>query len=253
MVAGLDVAAVDGNGPAAAASEYALAAADGRAAVRGCGGDRAAVDGDGAAAAAVSAVAAADACAAVVAGGGDSAAVDGDLAATAAGVPPLDVAIGHSDDAAAADARAVVAVGLDDAAVDGNGAAAAAAAAGLVEHTVASDGRVVDCHVPCGQLAGAVRLPVDGQGVGAGSVWVVVIVLNLNAAVDCEGAAICQDQVYITADGDAATDLNCALHHIPAGCPFGVAAGYLRGAVAGLRRAGFVQIGHAALRQRHRG
>ena len=241
---GLDNAAVDGDGAAAAAAltaAVALTAADARAVDAGCD-DRTAVDGDlAAAAAAAVALAAADACAELAAGS-DVAAVDGNGPAAAAVVSE-----------AAADARTACVGGLDNAAVDGDGAAAAAVAVAFV----ASYDRIEVAFSTLGdQLAhGAfIRgLGVDGQGVGAAVGDIVVIVLHLNAAVNCESTAVCQDQVYITADGDTATDLNCALHHIPAGCPSGVAAGHFRGAVAGLRRAGFVQIGHAALRQRHRG
>ena len=176
MVAGIDVAAVDGNGPAAAASEYAVAAADGRAVARGCGGDRAAVDDDGAAAAAVAVA------------------------------------------------------------------------------SVASYDRIVVAFSTRGdQLAhGAfIRgLGVDGQGVGAAVGDIVVIVLHLNAAVNCESTAVCQDQVYITADGDTLGRFirsydHIASDHIPAGGPCGVAAGYFRGAGAGLLCAGCVQVLHA--------
>ena len=182
MVAGIDVAAVDGNGPAAAASEYAVAAADGRAVARGCGGDRAAVDDDGAAAAAVA-------------------------VASVASYDRIVVAFSTRGDQLA----------------------------DIVGHIAV-------------RIQNGLRLPVDGQGVGVGGAFCAVI-LHLNAAVDCEGAAICQDQADVASDGDALgrfrrADGDIAGGHIPAGCPFGVAAGYLRGAVAGLRRAGFVQIGH---------
>ena len=246
-----DRTAVDGDGAAAAAAltaAVALTAADARAVDAGCD-DRTAVDGDLAAAAAVAAaLAAADACADLVAGI-DVAAVDGNGPAAAAS--------GYA--VAAADGRAVArGCGGDRAAVDDDGAAAAAVAVA----SVASYDRIVVAFSTLGdQLAhGAfIRgLGVDGQGVGAAVGDIVVIVLHLNAAIDGEGAAVCQDQTDIAGDGDAAVDDNIAGGHIPAGIsccagPCGDAVGHFRGAVAGLRRAGFVQIGHAALRQRHRG
>ena len=177
-----------------------------------------------------------------MAAGLDVAAVDGDGAAAAAAA----AAVGTE---AAADARTVCVGGLDVAAVDGDGAAAAAVAVAFV----ASYDRIVVLFSTLGdQLAhGAfIRgLGVDGQGVGAAVGDIVVIVLHLNAAVNCESTAVCQDQADVASDGDALgrfrrADGDIAGGHIPAGCPFGVAAGHFRGAGAGLRRAGFAQIGH---------
>ena len=61
-----------------------------------------------------------------------------------------------------------------------------------------------------GQLAGAIRLAVDGQAV-AGT--------QLDALTGVQGAAIRQDQMYVAADGDAVGDCNSGslVYHIPGG------------------------------------
>ena len=210
-------------------------------------GDTAAVDGDSAARTHQSA---ADSGSRFSAGCGNTAAVDGDCA----------VRTGIS----AADSGCILSAGcFDTAAVDDNIAAATTIL------TVANSGCTISS--ACGDIAAAngdvatrtVASAADsgckiyagcGQrthvfAVGLGINGKTVALCHIDAVVDGQACAVCQNQMNFAADGDAAADGHSVVDYIPAAIPCGCAAFHHSDIICCLFTAVFVQIGNAVLRQ----
>ena len=76
-----------------------------------------------------------------------------------------------------------------------------------------------------------------------------VALFHIDAVVDGQACVICQNQVNLAADGDAAADGHITFDHIPACTPCGHAAVHHSDIICCLFIAVFVQIGNAVLRQ----
>ena len=76
-----------------------------------------------------------------------------------------------------------------------------------------------------------------------------VALCHIDAAVGGQACAICQNQMNLAADGDAAADGHSAVDYIPAVIPCGCAAFHHSDIICCLFTAVFVQIGNAVLRQ----
>ena len=85
--------------------------------------------------------------------------------------------------------------------------------------------------------------------VGLGINSKTVALCHIDAAVDGQACAICQNQMNLAADGDAAADGHNAVDYIPAAIPCGCAAFHHSDIICCLFTAVFVQIGNAVLRQ----
>ena len=179
------------------------------------------MDGDCAARTTISA---ADSGCEAPAGCGDTAAVDGDVAARSI----------KSGAASAADARAAFATVCGHfAAVDGDCACSLPVSA--------ADARIPAAAV-CGQPS---RVFPDRLGINGKT----VALCHIDTVVDGQACAVCQNQVNLAADGDAAADGHSAAGHIPAAIPCGCAAFHHSDIICCLFTAVFVQIGNAVLRQ----
>ena len=130
----------------------------------------------------------------------------------------------------------------DIAAVDGDVAAG-------TEHS-AADARAAVITV-CGQRSHVfpVGLGIDGQLIGAAIAGVSVIILYLNAFLDCEDGTVLQNQADVAADGGAVADGHSAVDYIPAVTPCGCAAFHHSDILCCLLTAVFVQIGNAVRRR----
>ena len=129
----------------------------------------------------------------------------------------------------------------DTAAVDGDCAC-------ILPVSAADSGSIL---AGCGQRSHVflVGLGVDGQFIGAAIVGVWVIILYLNASIDCEDGTVLQNQADIAGNSDAFGDGHTAAGHIPAAIPCGRAAVHHNDILCCLFTAVFVQIGNAVLRQ----
>ena len=76
-----------------------------------------------------------------------------------------------------------------------------------------------------------------------------VALCHIDAADDGQACAVCQNQMNLAADGDAADDGHSAVDYIPAVIPCGCAAFHHSDIICCLFTAVFVQIGNAVLRQ----
>ena len=220
----------------------------------GCG-DTAAVDGDCVARTLPSA---ADSGCQRSAGCGDIAAVDGDCAARTAlsaadsgcffSTVCFDTAAVDGDCSArtiisAADSGCIFSAGCGDiAAVDGDGAARTALSAADARAAVIT---------ACGQRSHVFLdgLGIDGQFIGAAIAGVLVIILYLNAFLDCEDGTVLQNQADIAGNGDAAADDHSVVDYIPAAIPCGHAAFHHSDIICCLFITVFVQIGNAVRRR----
>ena len=124
------------------------------------------------------------------------------------------------------------AVGSNVAAAYGDGAAGASIAAAdacvMIANILSNQLADTVSHVAC-LIQYGLCLSVDGQGVGTGSAWIVVIILHLNAAVCGKVTAVHQDQVNFAADGDAGACCHRAAYRVPAGGQRTVAADIIGG------------------------
>ena len=212
----------------------------------GCG-DTAAVDGDCATRTLKSA---ADSGCINFAGCGDITAVDGDCATRT--LP------------SAADPGSIISADcLHCAAVDGDSAARtriSAADSGCTKSAGCGDTAAVDDNIAaattiltaadsgcthsagCGQRSHVFpdRLGINGK---------TVALCHIDAVIDGQACVICQNQMNLAADGDAAADGHNAVDYIPAAIPCGCAAFHHSDIICCLFTAVFVQIGNAVLRQ----
>ena len=85
--------------------------------------------------------------------------------------------------------------------------------------------------------------------VGLGINGKTVALCHIDAVVDGQACAVCQNQMNLAADGDAAADGHSAVDYIPAVIPCGHAAFHHSDIICCLFTAVFVQIGNAVLRQ----
>ena len=85
--------------------------------------------------------------------------------------------------------------------------------------------------------------------VGLGINGKTVALCHIDAVVDGQACAVCQNQVNLAADGDAAADGHITFDHIPACTPCDRAAFHHSDIICCLFTAVFVQIGNAVLRQ----
>ena len=76
-----------------------------------------------------------------------------------------------------------------------------------------------------------------------------VALCHIDAVIDGQACVICQNQMNLAADGDAAADGHNAVDYIPAVIPCGCAAFHHSDIICCLFTAVFVQIGNAVLRQ----
>ena len=209
-----DTATVDGN----LAARTTISAADARAAVTTFCGHFAAVDGDCAVRTGISA---ADSGCETPAGCLHCAAVDDNIAAAT-----TILTVANSG------CRRSAGCG-DTAAVDGDCAARTIISAADSGCTIST---------ACGQRTHvfAVGLGINGK---------TVALFHIDAALGGQACAVCQNQVNLAADGDAAADGHNAVDYIPAAIPCGCAAFHHSDIICCLFTAVFVQIGNAVLRQ----
>ena len=76
-----------------------------------------------------------------------------------------------------------------------------------------------------------------------------VALCHIDTVVDGQACAVCQNQMNLAADSDAAADGHNAVDYIPAVIPCGCAAFHHSDIICCLFTAVFVQIGNAVLRQ----
>ena len=182
-----DIAAVDGD---VVVRTTTSAADSGCWSSTGCG-DTAAVDGDVAARTFKST---ADSGCLLSAGCSDIAAVDGDCSARTL--------------ISAADSGLIISAGCGDtAAVDGDCAC-------ILPASAADSGSIL---AGCGQCS---HVFLDRLGINSKT----VVLCHIDAAVGGQACTICQNQVNLAADGDAAADGHIAVDHIPAIAPCGCTA-----------------------------
>ena len=124
----------------------------------------------------------------------------------------------------------------DIAAVDGD------CANRIITKFAADSGHRIIILVGCGQRSHIFpdRLGINGK---------TVVLFHIDAAVDGQACAVCQNQMNLAADGDAVVDGHSAVDYIPAAIPCGHAAFHLSDRIRCLFTAVFVQIGNAVLRQ----